>query len=308
VIHIYCTSGAWLSKWWNQLALALALVLATLCRHNAILFTLPLLIAVILLDGKKRYRAMLVVFCVMFFLLIKFPLYSALDVTEPNQRQSEVMGLPMTIIGNVVKKTPEVLDDDMKDFVYSIATQEQWEEKYETGSWNSFKFNGANIDPVDQEDVVKILKITMKCFIKSPEVALESLCKLTGLVWALGEEAKGMFLPNVVENSYGIVQDNNSIIWFVLTAYGALVFYSPLKFLFTYIGSISLVILAVALSKYTIRDYKRLLLCLPLFTYNFGTMLLLSGSDFRFFYYSFAIAPLLIFLLLIERKEANEIA
>ncbi|MBQ8691767.1 MAG: hypothetical protein IJ520_01320 [Synergistaceae bacterium] len=70
--------------------------------------------------------------------------------------------------------------------------------------------------------------------------------------------------------------------------------------LFGRIGVINLIILICLLAKF---KFKKLFLALPLFTYNFGTMLLLSGEDFRFFYYSLAIMPALILILLNDRGE-----
>ncbi|MBQ7569504.1 MAG: hypothetical protein IJT22_01100, partial [Synergistaceae bacterium] len=67
-----------------------------------------------------------------------------------------------------------------------------------------------------------------------------------------------------------------------------------------HIGLINLIILICLIAKF---KFKKLFLALPLLIYNFGTMLLLSGADFRFFYYSIAIMPALVLMLLNENKN-----
>lgn len=87
---------------WNLLAFSLACTSATLFRHNAILFTFPLII-VLLFHMKRKDWVKLVVFTMASIVLIKGPLYRALDVSKPDRRILETTGLPLTVIGNVAK-------------------------------------------------------------------------------------------------------------------------------------------------------------------------------------------------------------
>ena len=78
------------------------------------------------------------------------------------------------------------------------------------------------------------------------------------------------------------------------------------KYIFQSIGVINLIVLIFVLSKLKFNrkhDWKRLCLVLPLFTYNFGTMLLLTSPLFRVFYYSYLILPLIILVLLKDEVD-----
>lgn len=52
-------------------------------------------------------------------------------------------------------------------------------------------------------------------------------------------------------------------------------------------GIINLIVVLGILSKFDIHTWKKSFLCIPLLVYNFGTMLLLTGNDVRFFYLNF---------------------
>jgi hypothetical protein len=66
-----------------------------------------------------------------------------------------------------------------------------------------------------------------------------------------------------------------------------------------------LAMLAFMLGRSNLRrwvEWKRLFLCLPVFVYNFGTMLLLSSIDYRFFYETFLLCPLVILIMLKDNR------
>ena len=76
-----------------------------------------------------------------------------------------------------------------------------------------------------------------------------------------------------------------------------------LKYVFSCIGSAILVMFAFILYKTDFtrkEDWKRIFLCLAVFTYNFGTMLLLTGPDVRFFFVTFLVWPFVV--LVMSRK------
>ena len=82
---------------------------------------------------------------------------------------------------------------------------------------------------------------------------------------------------------------------------------TPLKY-GTLLGAVHFVVIAFLLGRTDFQkrdDCLRMLLCLPLLIHNFGTMLLLSGEDFRFFYLSFPLCPVIIFLLMSDRDNAQ---
>lgn len=63
-------------------------------------------------------------------------------------------------------------------------------------------------------------------------------------------------------------------------------------------------ILVVALSRVdfkSIGTWRRALMVVPIFAYDFGTMLLLTGPDSRFFFITFLVTPLLVVWNAIEK-------
>ncbi len=72
------------------------------------------------------------------------------------------------------------------------------------------------------------------------------------------------------------------------------------KYVFQYTGIMNLAVLCSVLAKNNLKKtggWKRSLFALPLLAYNFGTMLLLTGADFRFFYVSFLVCPVVVFAM-----------
>lgn len=77
---------------------------------------------------------------------------------------------------------------------------------------------------------------------------------------------------------------------------------SGVKYLFWYVGVINLVVVTVALGK----GGTKSLYALSLLCYNFGSMFSQAGNEFRYFYVSFPVLPLLLFLLLGEKDREQE--
>ena len=68
-----------------------------------------------------------------------------------------------------------------------------------------------------------------------------------------------------------------------------------------------MIILIVGKSNFkSFEDWKRIFICLPIFAYDFGTMLLLSwDNDSRYFYITFLVVPLVAVIMLRETKTDN---
>ena len=176
----------WIRKPRNIAALSSAFVIATIVRHNAVLFTAPLLLAVLLSMEGKKLRAVLLSICLLLFVLIKGPIYSFLQVEKPGSRNVELLGLPMTVIGSVVTEKPETLDADILAFAYSVASPECWEENYSMGDFNSIKFaDGCNTQPINEAGALTVLSYMFRCMKSSPACATEALLRLTGMVYVI---------------------------------------------------------------------------------------------------------------------------
>ena len=273
----------WLKKRAHILLVAAVFAAGTIVRHNAVLFTAPLLLGILFLADRNAVRIRLLAAALVLFVLIKGPFYSLLGVDDPGRRSIETLGLPMTVIGNVVKQDPGSLDDETLAFAYSVAAPEDWERYYFTGDFNSIKFTDAcNTQPVNDAGPVRVLGYMLRCFRASPARALEGLLSLTYMVYAVSGPINWtpeFFPPRV----YSIL--NNSLF----------------RYLSLYIGIPSFICLALTLSKLRLTSrgsWKKLFLIIPLFAHNWGTMLLLTGPDFRFFYSTFPLSCAVVFLLL----------
>lgn len=308
VFHIYFSESRWLAKPGNLILFGTALVLCTIFRHNAILYTLPVLTAVCLYSGRVLgIRLALLVLALM--IVIKGPVYSAFGVEKPADRHTETMGMPLTIMANVAKEGTDKLSRPTVDFLFGIATKEQYKENYWLGNFNNLKWSGINTDIIEQTEVMDILAMTGECILKYPAVSGKAFFALTDMVYGLDGAIDGEPSLRITENSYGIVYKGNRMLANLLENYRWAFRSSPLRY-FRYIGSTVFFMLAVLLGRCSLSrksDWKKILLCIPILIYDFGTMLLLTGDDSRFFFASFLVCPAVI-LIALDAKREDEVA
>ena len=291
------------NKRWFLILLGVAAANATIFRHNGILFTAPLTIIALFFLPKKRLLYLLLP-CVLTFALIKVPVYSLLGVQSPGRRVTETTDLPMTVISNVVKEDPESMSESLSAFVYSIAPEEQWETG-EVGNFNVVKWAGINAEPIENAGAGRIVRWMFECFRKSPKASFKALFALTDVVYGFETGTEGNVISDRVSDDYGMAYSGIPAIGGLLNDYQDFVDQSIFRYLRTY-GIALLAILMLALAKLKAsswQSWKRILLAVPLFAYDFGTMLLLTGPDSRFFWITFLAAPLLIVFLL--SKDAD---
>ena len=83
---------------------------------------------------------------------------------------AEMLGVPMTILANVLMNEPEKLDEDCRKFLYRIGDQELWEQTYQEGNWNSAKWMGDDIsnDVIEEVGAEKVLTYTWHALQRSP--------------------------------------------------------------------------------------------------------------------------------------------
>lgn len=295
------------AKLWKLAVFGVVLASTTIFRHNAILYTAPLLLVLLFHLDKKTWLRMLAFFVAALF-IIKVPVYRALQVEKPEQRVLESMGLPLTVIGNVAKETPEAMDEELSEFVYAIAPQEMWDQYYYRGSFNSIKWKDIDTTIVEEEGYGGMLHLMLKCFRLSPQASFQAAFALTDIVYGFENGLEGDNKPLITENPDGITysQKANSTLAGFLESYAGLINNSVFRYLRTY-GVVLLVLLLVSLARLHFgswNSWKKMFLVLPVFAYDFGTMLLLTGADSRFFFITFLAAPLIIVYEIC--KEGNE--
>ena len=275
--QIYFTRGAWLDNIKHVVVFALILSAATIFRHNAILFTLPLLLCTIFY-AKRLHRFLLPVIFVTALLVVKMPLYSWLDVQKPGYRQFETLGIPLAIITEAADKTPERLDQDIIDFVSDLDR-----------------------DKVEETGAVSILKMSWRCVKASPMVCIKKVLDVTDMVFGIAGIFIGGNVPYIRENSYGLKMKGihflQRIFW--CYSYGTMML---MKHIFWHLGVLHLAVIIMLLTHFSI---QKMCIVLPMFIYNYGTMLLLKIDDFRFFYYSMLIMPVIFLILLRTDSAAN---
>ncbi len=306
-LHIFFTKGQWMNKKLNVVLFSLFAVLAVIFRHNAILLILPLFIAVMFYIDKKQ-RIWITALFILLFLIIKIPLYNVMQVKDAEKRCVEMAGMPMTIIANVVKEKPEVLDDELKTFAYSIAPQDAWDE-YQCGNFNSIKWskNGKNfnLNVLDDVGIFNVCRLAVKCIVIEPTSSLKAAAVLFNRVVAVDGDVDWHQYTETADNSVGIEQTSGTLDDLFIS-YADIIMGTVFKYLFYFTGIINLVILAAVMAKMKFsKHWKKILLCIPLLIHNWGTMLLLSGIDFRFFIVSFFIFASIMLIILGDNNKGN---
>ncbi|MCI8592058.1 MAG: hypothetical protein HFI88_06875 [Lachnospiraceae bacterium] len=305
-LQIYITDGAWIHSKKSVIILGITLAVTTLVRHNGFFFTIPFLIAVFIHTNKK-IRLQILFIVVICIGIVKGPLNHSLEVYESWNYSTRVLGLPMSVLGNIVKEAPEVLDDATETFVLSVASKEEWEESYVCGNFDSIKWI-CNQSAIEEAGAGKVLWMAAKASFKAPVAALKALFSLTDLVYTINGELDWNIPSVTSENTYGLELRN----LYGGNAFGCYTDFSKtsiLKYIFWYVGVINLIVISSLLCKCRIKeekDRKKIAFVLPLLFYNFGTMLLLSSGLFKYFYLNFPICPLIILIIFGEKTEFQE--
>jgi hypothetical protein len=305
--EIYFSKGRWCDKWWHCILLGFVLTTATLFRHNAILFTFFLAIALFFHVERRQWLKIAITF-VIALVIIKGPLYNTLNVESPGERVVESVGLPLTVIGNVASKTPELMDDELAEFVYAIAPKETWENNYGM-YFNSIKWHvTTDTSIVEEKGVLNVCRLMFKCFRYSPKASFEALFFLTDIVYGIENGIKGEFDNVVDENQYGITYMGNESVASFWQNFNEMMSDTIFKY-FKHIGVSIVVMLFAMMTWFDVKsweDWKKIFLCMPIFAYDFGTMLLLTGMDSRFFYVSFLVCPLMVMIALVKRRNISD--
>ncbi|GHU71080.1 hypothetical protein FACS189413_12340 [Bacteroidia bacterium] len=233
-------------------------------------------------------------------ILIRGPLYSALHVTYPENTYTESVGLPMTIMGNVLVKNPQALSNTTKNFLNTMASDEEWKNNYIPGDYNSIKwlFNTANhISGVPVEDFAAMTLNTVQ---SDPKNSFLAIRDVTYPVWQPWGEFKSV---NIFSNKESLFNETNpfrKLLKESLFAIDIIIISIPLLGeMFAKIGLQMLLLLLVGIIALYKNGSKTLLFIVPMLVYNLGTLLFLcTASDVRFFHFNAVITlPYIVVLL-----------
>lgn len=276
-VNIFLSHGDWLKEWKHITYFTLTWVGTSLMRHNGIFLTGTILCLLLFIYRDRLKKILLlIVSCLLTLVIIKGPIYHMLDTgSGKNQTYVESVGIPMTILGAAITTHPERLSEETKTFLYQIAPQEKWDEHYVLGNWNSMKFKYPDEEIIIKISPIKLLGMTFEAIKAAPRSTLDAVLTLTEVVW-----------NPIVDPTWALdsrkYKGLDPLIWCTGT------------YMFT----------CILLGLLKIRWLKKdvLLLVLPMFAYNIGTMLMLCGTDWRFFYYNTLIFIPIICMFLVNDK------
>lgn len=284
----------------NVLLLAFFFTLATVFRHNGVLFTLPLVATLLLYMPVKRWL-LLIGTIIAAIILIRGPVYTILDVEKPGNRVLETMGFPLSVIAYVAKECPQCLDKETGNFIYALTkTEPKWKENLRLEGFNTIKWADGGVDYAIIENTGrwKIIKMMMHCLKDAPVQSAIAIGGLTSIVYGLEINCDNE--PGIESNEFNIAYKGNNVMRNFSLFYSAAIKRTPIRFFLCTIGMPIIVMLAFILfrSHLTKGDVKKVLLCTPIFVYDFGTMLFLSGAESRFFYVNMLTYPLVVTIML----------
>ncbi len=205
-----------------------------------------------------------------------------MNVQSPDRRMLETIGLPVTIWCNVMKENPDSLPEDTREIMYTFASQEAYTNYYSVGSFNSIKWSGEiNTSLIDQVSYSDVIKYTTQCIRYAPKASLKAVAHLTSLVWSIDgyENPVGV---GVTTNDWGLETIPKEYDMGFTYQMKMIMAAGIGKVIFGSFGFMLLTILGAGLYLMT-KKRVSIIHFVPIFLYDFGTMLLLSGADYRFF-------------------------
>lgn len=308
LIRIYKTDGKWLRSPLNIAAFSACMFLLNTVRHNGILLTLP--IFVILFIFKKGIRKQTVISLASVLVsmaILSGPVYSLFSVEEPGNRQTELLGLPMTVIANVYMNDRDALSEEAIEFMDSLATEEEWEKYHVTGNFNILKWSSSAdvLNIIEAEGAKNVLSYMLEAFKNSPIYASLGMLRLTTLVWGFAGDKN--YIPiGIVDNSYGIEYSNEGSTLATLLNYYFSATQVIFKYFYGFVGVMIIAMLIMAVARLGKSGLSKVFLVLSPCAYNFGTMLLLTGPDFRFFHFNFLIIVPIAYLLFTKKADGDD--
>lgn len=302
LVRIYLSQGQWLKKPGNLVLFSLFGFLSLGMRHNAVLLIGPIfLFLLIFWKPIRRYAAASAGLALALALLWQNAVLPLANVEAPGQRTVEMVGLPMTVLCDIYAAEPDALTPEAREFMESLAEESHWAQ-YEQANFNSIKWISPELMPtVDAEGAGNILRYALGSALNTPKTAMKSFAKLTHLVWGF-ENTNGFSMGEEIGfNSFGIEARYQPNLKFFFTSWRQVCNETILKYAFTLMGPGILLLLFLAVSQLA-GNLRAVFLVLAPMAYDFGTMLLLSGPDYRFFHMHYAIVIPLIYIILMNKR------
>lgn len=301
LLRIYVTDGGWLLSDIHITGLSFAFLFVTLVRHNGFLFVVPVMVCVCVCYRKyikKVIVSSLIVLCVVGVLL--GPVFSHAKVYRHSNVIGEISGVPMGIMINSYLNDPGNTPDEVIDLLEGIATRDEWEEHYVVGEWDSCKWEFGGAVLLKQMTGRDLIDYTLKTIWNSPLTSYQSFRENTRIVWQiLGRADWSPWVYVESPNEYGIEEKHVSWANSLVSGIESLS-YSPIGIVLIWSNGVLLLVLHLMVAYVAIlKQYKKLIMILPVIVYDFLTMLLLSGPNHRYFYFtSVVFLPIVMIMVL----------
>jgi len=298
LVHFWHDGGSHLRRWqWG--AFAIILVYASFVRHNGFFFTMPLLFLLPLAGtgtvAKCRLAAfsLLAIICLGVYVFLRSSLmaHGMIEPVKAHQKFTESVGVPMCIMSRIMVVHPDKMPSDAHDFMLKICSSDDWM-KYYKGDFNSVKFNfKRNVDKAFRGITPpNFFGMFFRTVQASPGSAMNALASIS----ALGLDpffcdykgyAQGLF-------DYGFVAcflTQRPWGWFL---------FAP--------GFYVLALIILGTYGLLRQGCRVFLLVVPFVVYTWGTTMLLTGWDHRFFFgILIGAVPMLLVLLGAYRLPAS---
>jgi hypothetical protein len=282
LIHVFETRGDWL-KGWRILSLAICLTMVSFLRHNGFFYTLPLVVFLPLSVSRRNIKRVFLclvltgVFCSTY--LTARELLTRHGVIQPRpstQGFAESVGLPMCVMAECYISNPEKVPFDVKEFLSSFGDRNFWVTSYK-GDFNSVKWrsmdSGSKICMVGKRRFFGMLWRTIKA---NPRAARRAFLHVTSIAWAPFPDSISCWIFPIAPGHHSFLKCFN---W-----YREMMLRSSWGMLLTAPGSYLLLVILSFCYGIIRKGVRVCVLAVPLMCYQFGTMLLLTGMDYRFFY------------------------
>ncbi|MCD7807360.1 MAG: hypothetical protein LUH19_08485 [Lachnospiraceae bacterium] len=302
-IQIICSRGMWLHRRRNLFLFSLFAVLCCYMRHNAILFVAPLVLIALFYDLKNDRQTikmkLTAVFLMLALSLLIRGIYAVYDVENPSYRTIETIGLPISVWANVLQSNADALPAETREVLLELLPQDMVALFSADAGFNSIKFlDGMDWEPLDALSYTEVLKYTVQCFRYAPRESIAAVTKLTNFVWSfnISDTPKNYYMVTTAAS-----ETVSRLVMQLKVSFGS----GLLASVFGAYG-LQMLIILIAAAVLMAAGRTSFLHILPVFCYNYGTMLLLTGRDYRFFLFNIPLWMCVIFLMLKDEKKMRK--
>lgn len=294
LIRIAESKSVWLN-FKRVLLLAVLIAYSAFVRHNGIFYALPLVVLIPIgaapVNRKRAIGAsILAIVLIVLYVVVRTDLKNRGIVREQRAGQNfaESIGLPMSMMAESYVIHEEKTPKKVCEFLEKICDRDQWVANYE-GDYNSVKFSVTNsVDRLNAattpKEFVGLFTDTIRA---NPVSVIKAFKNVTQQAWSPAPEK----IRGTVGCGAGFVGSN-------VEALQMMALKSPIVYALVAPGFFMMIFVVTFMWKVKTNFRRAILYFIPVAAYHFGTMLFLTGWDWRFFFPTIVVAyPLSVLLL-----------